>query len=334
MIGMSLGVQSKGAVALGSVKIPQKYFQRFGTGVESIDNMFGVGGFIKGQIITMSAMRGAGKTTALLQILDGVTVRSDGAKRCLYLSGEEYVEQLAFTAQRINTPNVLADNITDVDQIANLTKDYDVIVIDSMNALTAAGKKSRLAIESYAMNTITKSAKENDCVVVFILHQTKSGNSSGAASIEHTADTCIKLYNVDSEEYGELNCKAFCVDKNRFGQTKDTIFRMTAKGWDFTDPIKEDYDQNTSGGKKGGSGMDPRKVKRMAELKKIMDAISKKKGFFHLKDLEKVVDDIQDFDRYTRRMKELEKMGLVKKSGRGSNARYTLTANGKKSELK
>jgi len=316
---ISLGMSGRGAVSLGSVKVPDKYFNRFGTGIASIDNMFGDGGLIKGQVISMSAMRGAGKTTAFLQIMEGV-MKNNKNKKCLYLSGEEYVEQLAFTAMRINTPNVLADNETDIDTIINLTNNYDIIVIDSLASLTHT-KLNGNQKDSYAVNTLYQAAHENDCVVVFILHMTKDGKSKGNSSIEHTVDTCIKLYNVDSEEYGELNCKAFCVDKNRFGQTKDSIFRMTKHGWDFTSPIKEDYDQKSS---EKGSG-DPRKLRRLNELKKICEAMVEKDGPFRIEDLRKIVESAEDFDRFTRRLKELEKMGIVKKSGRGARASYRVS---------
>jgi len=322
MSGIKLGVQSKGAVSLGSVNIPEKYFQRFGTGNPAIDNMFGDGGFIKGQVITMSAMRGAGKTTALLQILNGVVEFSDSEKSCLYLSGEEVVEQLAFTAMRIKTPNVMADNITDVDEIAKLTKDYDIIVIDSMNSLTSEGKQSRIAIESYAVNKITNSAKANDCVVVFILHQTKGGKSAGASSLEHTVDTCIKLFNVDSEDYGELNCKAFCVDKNRFGQTKDSVFRMTSRGWDFTNPIREDFDKDKS---KSESRAD----RKQKEIEKITSLFENKKRI-QISELSTLTEDIKVLERYERHLASMVKMKLVKKSGRGASAKYSLTKKGNK----
>jgi len=315
---MSLGMKSNGPKALGKVRIPDKYFNRFGTGLEPIDNMFGDGGFIKGQVITLSAMRGAGKTTAMLQVLNGV-MENTPSKKCLYLSGEEYIEQLAFTAARINTPLVLADNVTDIDTIAGLTKTYDVIVIDSLAALTHPKLKAS-AKEAYAINRLYKAAHDNDCVLVIILHMTKDGKSKGNSSIEHSVDTCIKLFNVDSEEYGELNCKAFCVDKNRFGQTKDSIFRMTRTGWDFTNPIREDYDKDNAAGKK----TDPRKVRRMNELRKICEGIINKKGAFRLSDLQSIVEDMEDYDRFTRRMKELEQIGVVIKSGRGQSAKYRL----------
>jgi predicted ATP-dependent serine protease len=317
MSEMNLGMKSKGAINLGSVVIPEKYYSRFGTGIPAVDNMFGEGGFIKGQVITISAARGAGKTTALLQILNGV-MQNDSAKKCLYLSGEEYIEQLAFTAARINTPLVLADNETNIDTILKYTKVYDIIVIDSLASLTHE-KMSGNELEKYAVNSLYKYAHSNDCVIIIIQHMTKDGKTSrGSSTLQHIVDTCITLYNVDAETYGELNAKAFCVDKNRFGQTKDTIFRMTKHGWDFTDPLREDQDMQNS-----SKSQDPRKVKRENELKKIIEAIKSKK-IFRIRDLKDLVSTPDDLARFNRRLKELESMGSVLKYGRGQNARYSV----------
>ena len=93
------------------------------------------------------------------------------------------------------------------------------------------------------------------------------------------------------------------------------------KGWDFLEPIREDYDKDINAN--GNSG-DPRKIRRMNELKKICEAMDKKEGPFVLQDLQKVVEDMEDYDRYTRRLKELENMGVVKKHGRGQYATYKL----------
>jgi predicted ATP-dependent serine protease len=314
MIGaLNLGLNSVGPRKLGSVEIPARYFSRFGTGISTIDNMFGEGGMIPGQVITVAAMRGSGKTTAFMQILQGVAVNCPD-KKCLYLSGEEYVEQLAFMAKRLGTTDVYADNVSDVDKIVELTKTYDVIVIDSIASLTAGDMQSQNAIQNYAVNTLCRAAKDNECVVVFILHMTKQGVAKGNSSLEHTVDTCIKIYNVDSEDYGELNAKAFCVDKNRFGMTKDLVVRMTSKGWDFANPIKEDYDKDKS-------RSEARSDKIQNEMEKIL-ALKR----FQLKDLNTISTDLKVLARLARRVNDLVKTGAIKKVGRGENSVYTVKA--------
>ena len=148
MIGaLNLGIGSNGPRKLGSVEIPANYYNRFGTGLPTIDNMFGDGGLTPGQVITLSSMRGSGKTTALMQILQGIS-KNNPDRKCLYLSGEEFVEQLAFMAQRLGTTDVFADNVSEVEKIAELTKSYDVIVIDSLASLTCGEMQSQNQISS------------------------------------------------------------------------------------------------------------------------------------------------------------------------------------------
>jgi len=231
MGSMNIGGKSSGPVRLGDVKIPDKFYNRFKTGYAPLDDLFGGGGFIPGSVITVSAMRGAGKTTALLQILEGFAVNSN--KKVLYLSGEEYTEQLAFTAERINSQNVMADYVTDVDKICENTKDFDVIVIDSLQATTAKSLRSRKSIDEYAINSIYKAANENDCTVFIILHARKDGKGSiGSSAINHTVDCVVQLYNMDEEENGE-GAKLLEIQKNRFGAIGHTRFRMGAMGFDF-----------------------------------------------------------------------------------------------------
>jgi len=310
MIGaLNLGLNSIGPRKLGTVEIPSNYFNRFGTGIATIDNMFGEGGMIPGQVITVAAMRGSGKTTAFMQILQGIS-KNCPDRKCLYLSGEEYVEQLAFMAKRLDTPDVFADNISEVDKIVELSKTYDIIVIDSLASLTHGDMQSQNCIQNYAINTLYKAAKDNECVIVFILHMTKTGEAKGNSSLEHTVDTCIKIYNVDSEVYGELNAKAFCVDKNRFGMTKDLVVRMTSKGWDFINPIKEDYDKD-----KSRSNIRSEKIQE--EMEKIL-ALKR----FQMKDLKTVSTDLKVLARLARRVNDLCKTGVLKKIGRGERAVY------------
>jgi predicted ATP-dependent serine protease len=325
MNAMTLGMNSGGAKKLGSVKIPEKYFNRFGTGVSHIDDMFGQGGFIKGQVITMSAMRGAGKTTALLQILQQVTKKNRG-KKCIYISGEEFIEQLAFAAQRLQTPDVLADNVTDADKLIGLTKKYDVMVIDSLASVSSDKFKSDGKLQSYFINKMYSAAKENDCVVVIIMHMTKDGKTKGNSSIEHTVDTCVKLFTVDPEVYG-VGAKAFCIDKNRFGQTADTVFRMGKRGWDFTCPLDTTLDgqdkpiQRPGSKPKGGQ----RAIVQKQEMEAIV-ALIQKKGKIWQSDLSKLdgADDVKVFERLCRRLKSLVDAGKVRKIGRGQDARYRL----------
>ena len=309
--GMKLHTTSTGPRKLGNVQIPSYYFNAFGTGISSIDNLFSSnGGFIPGQVITLAAARGSGKTTALLQILQEVT-KHNIDKNCLYLSGEEFCEQLAFTAKRLNTPDVFIDNVCEISKIVELTKRYDVVVIDSMASLTCGDMKSLTQIQNTAMDELYNAAKENECVIIFILHCTKDNKAKGDSKLEHQADTCIHIHNVDSEEFGELNAKAFCIEKNRFGMTKDLIVRMTSTGWDFLNPIKEDNDK--------GNKNDSRSNKIKSEVEKILELQR-----FQMQDLKCISQDMDVLIRLSRRVNDMVKAGLIRKFGRGESAVYSV----------
>lgn len=313
---MDMGMSSRGARRLGQIEIPDHYFNRFTTGVKVLDDLINGDGIVPGQCFTLDAPRGGGKTTLLMQMMQGIITYNDGDKRCLYLSGEEYVEQLAYMAQRIETPDVEADNETEVDNIVKLTEHYDVIVIDSLASLKHQNLRSRSAIEEYAVNEIVKSAKTNKCSVFFIMHQTKNQVAKGNSSIQHTVDTCIKIYNMDPESFGGSNVKTISVDKNRFGASGDVILRLHRNGWDFSNPIDNatHNDDNKTANTRGGQA-----ARKTKDMNSIVSKIEELGGSAKLSDLAPVVGDV---GRTERLLKELEAYGKVCKVGKGSTAVY------------
>jgi predicted ATP-dependent serine protease len=313
---MDMGMASKGIRKLGGIDIPEHYFHRFTTGISVIDDLINGDGLVPGQCFTLDAPRGGGKTTLLLQIMQGVITYNNGMKRCLYLSGEEYVEQLAYMSQRINTPDVEADNVVEVDEIVKLTTDYDVIVIDSLASLKHEGLRSRHSIEEYAVNEIVKSAKQNKCAVFFIQHQTKDGKSCGKSAIQHTVDTCLKIYNMDPEQFGASNVKCITVDKNRFGGSGEVIMAMKRDGWDFNNPI-DNNTHNDDNKSQNTSGRAAQKTKDFNKLLKIMEDKGSKGAT-----LAELANEIGDVGRTERLLKELSDWGKVVKVGRAKQAVY------------
>ena len=312
---MDMGMSAQGARKLGGIEIPEHYFHRFTTGISVMDDLINGDGFVPGQCFTLDAPRGGGKTTLLLQIMQGIITYNNGMKRCLYLSGEEYVEQLAYMSQRIETPDVEADNVVEVDEIAKMTDRYDVIVIDSLASLKHDGLRSRNSIEEYAVNTLVKAAKQNKCCMFFIMHQTKDNKVKGNSSIQHTVDTTIKIYNMDPEQFGAANVKCIEVDKNRFGGSGDVIMSMKRTGWDFENPIDKAVN-NEENKTQNNRGRAAQKTKDLNEITKLLE--SNPKGT----PLADVVPLIGDVGRTERLIKELEAWGKVVKIGRGKKAVY------------
>jgi len=122
---------NKNFTRASAVKIPDIYNRRFKTGKDDLDNMFGGQGFLPGFTFTLAAAPGTGKTSMLLQLLELLERKG---KRTAYISGEENIEQLAFTAKRLNVVSVPLANITDVDDLceAVIEQECDFVVIDSI----------------------------------------------------------------------------------------------------------------------------------------------------------------------------------------------------------
>ena len=57
-------------------------------------------GLVPGSAILMGGAPGAGKSTLLLQVVSGLAER----KRCLYITGEESLAQVALRAKRLKLP--------------------------------------------------------------------------------------------------------------------------------------------------------------------------------------------------------------------------------------
>jgi predicted ATP-dependent serine protease len=118
--------------------------------------------------------------------------------RCAYFSNEECVEQLAFTAKRIGATDIMADNISDIDTIARLMLNLDLIVLDSYPGLTSEEFSQPKALEQHTLTTIIKAAKATGCIVIFVMHCTKTGAAAGSKNIP-CIDTCITISKMDAD---------------------------------------------------------------------------------------------------------------------------------------
>ena len=202
----------------------------------------------------MCASAGCGKTTLLLQIFEGLV---KNGYNTAYASGEENTFQLAFTCNRINVENVQVANMTDVDDLAAQMKNFDVMVIDSFQALTSKKKMNTRELERYAVSTLTRAAKDNECTIFFIMHLTKDGKLKGSTLVPHTVDV-----NMNIEIDGEIDddCRKIFFTKNRFGPCNELNLFIGAHGYDFNTPVVVESDKKAKS-KKG---------RKKEELDKIM----------------------------------------------------------------
>ena len=69
---MDLQIEQTRLTKVKNIKIPDIFTRRMKTGISRIDNLFEEG-ILPGSAFTLTAKAGCGKTTLMLQILDGMT---------------------------------------------------------------------------------------------------------------------------------------------------------------------------------------------------------------------------------------------------------------------
>jgi predicted ATP-dependent serine protease len=315
--GMDLGLESRGPQKLGDVHIPEEYYNRISTGLEALDNLFN--NFVPGMVVTVGAGRGAGKTTLLLQLAQAINVKYKGKVKTLFSTNEEAIEQLAFTAERIGSTDVDADNISTVEDVIAIMPKYRVLCVDSLAGLhTSNTEINKSDVEVYAIQQIYKAAKVNKCIVFLVQHMCKGGKlAMGKTAVEHTADACIKIFNLEEEDFGP-GAKKIVVDKNRFGGSGELLIRMSATGFDLENPIADcSSRENQDGRAKGAVAGGQRAEQKVRETNNLLDFI-KAKGQITEKDLgtwDGLPDDPTAFDRQLRLIKSLVKMGKLIRLG-------------------
>ena len=282
-----------------AVKIPDIYNRRFKTGKEDLDNIFGGQGFLPGFTFTLAAAPGTGKTSILLQVLELV---EQTGKKAAYISGEETIEQLAFTSKRLDVYSVPLANITDIDDICKeiVSNKFDFVVIDSLPAITSRKKLNKAKLEEYIVTRLIQTAKEHEIVIGVILHFTKGGTYKGSTLLPHSVD-CNVIMTRNKEDF---NLRDVDVTKNRFGTAGQAIFEMTKHGFSF-DAVEINSPTQQSG--KGGNSKRDRVVNALVGKKSVAEIAqaSQVNGAYLQTILRSLVSE-----------------GLVTKHGRGPEALY------------
>ena len=246
---MKLGIAQTEFTKVKDIVIPDIFYNRMKSGVQDFDKLFG-DGLLPGSSITLTAQAGCGKTTFALQLLEHL---DQAGYDVAYASGEENQYQLAFTCQRLNVRGVSIANITDVDTIAKAMENNDVVVVDSFQALTVETKMNSRALEQYAVSTLCNKAKDSECVLIFVMHLTKSGQLKGTTLVPHSVDVNMMIsHDLDKDDD---TTRIISVSKNRFGQTIDVEAILGHKGFHIGEKVTT--------GKKAKSKKD-----RKADLKK------------------------------------------------------------------
>jgi DNA repair protein RadA/Sms len=280
------------------VKIPDIYFRRFKTGIESIDDLFGGAGFVPGFMATLAAPAGCGKSSFSLQVLEALEAVG---KRTAYISGEENIEQVSFSCKRLNVSSVPLANLVYIEDIeeAVIKHNFEFIVLDSYPTIQTKQKMNSREKEDYIINRLVTLAKEREVCIWIIMHYTKSGTFKGSTALNHAVD-CFFTIDKNPDDY---NCRNVMVHKNRFGSGSFTTLHFGANGYDF-EPVEVDN-----------------------PIQKTNKKASKRDLVLNVLDTEKTVAQVAqesgvNGSYLTTLMRDLVTQGTVAKCGRGAEATY------------
>ncbi|MEY2619702.1 MAG: putative repair protein [Pseudomonadota bacterium] len=199
------------------------------TGIDELDRVLG-GGIVEGGVVLIGGDPGIGKSTLLLQALDGL---QRAQVPTLYVTGEESGAQVALRSRRLGLEQsqvkVLAEiNLEKI--LATLASTQPAVaVIDSIQTvysdqLTSAPGSVAQVRECAAH--LTRAAKASGTCIVLVGHVTKEGALAGPRVLEHMVDTVL-YFEGDTHSSFRL-VRAI---KNRFGAVNEIgVFAMTEKG--------------------------------------------------------------------------------------------------------
>ena len=294
------GVCSNQFIKAQDVKIPEYFSRRFFINEPDLDLVFGGSGIVPNFTFTLAAAPGTGKTTFLLQMLELLEI---SGKKTAYISGEETIEQLAFTSKRIKVSNVPLANITDVDDICTLIVEnkFNLVVIDSLPALTTKQKLNKNQKDEYITTKLLTTAKTNEIAIGIVLHFTKTGSYKGSTLLPHSVDCNMLMRR--NEDVGDS--RDIEVTKNRFGSCTFSTFPLTNNGFIFqaAKTNKQDNNNQITNSKKNSI------LQQIGETPKTIIEIVKKTQI--------------SASYAVILLRELSIEGKIKKEGKGCSAVYT-----------
>jgi DNA repair protein RadA/Sms len=174
---------------------------------------------------------GIGKSTLLLQVAACLS----RAHPCVYISGEEAVDQVRLRAQRLgvhDTPLRLASATNLNDVILSLDKEAvppTLVIIDSIQTMyleqldSAPGSVSQVRA---CTQELIRLAKKKSITFILVGHVTKEGAIAGPRVLEHMVDTVLYFEGERGHHFRILRGV-----KNRFGATDEIgVFEMAGQG--------------------------------------------------------------------------------------------------------
>jgi DNA repair protein RadA/Sms len=201
---------------------------RHSTEIHEFDRTLG-GGVILGSVVLIGGDPGIGKSTLILQALQGLSKLG----RVLYVSGEESPEQVKIRADRLNVTsrNIILLPETSLEGIVTTAQEIKpyAVVIDSIQTIFSLELPSAPGSVAQIRECATKLmffAKKFGIPLFIIGHVTKEGAIAGPRILEHIVDTVLYFEGDKGTPFRILRSV-----KNRFGPTNEIgVFEMTESG--------------------------------------------------------------------------------------------------------
>lgn len=205
----------------------EKTYPRSVTGINEFDRVTG-GGLVPGSAILIGGDPGIGKSTLLLQAVCALAKKN---LKCLYVSGEESVQQVQMRAQRLGlsgAPVELASAVNVRDILATLDG-HQLLIIDSIQTMfidTVESAPGTVTQVRTSAQEIIRVAKSQNIAVIFVGHVTKDGQIAGPRVLEHMVDTVLYFEGDRAHHFRIMRAV-----KNRFGPTDEIgVFEMGPLG--------------------------------------------------------------------------------------------------------
>jgi len=204
---------------------------RISTPIGELDRVLG-GGLVLGSAVLIGGDPGIGKSTLLLQLVAG----SFASKiNCLYITGEESLDQIKLRAARLNLVNdhtniLAATNLEDIIASIEANKNkIGLVVIDSIQTIATRELSSPPGTISQirtCAHELVNYAKQNNIIILLSCHVTKDGQLAGPKLLEHLVDTVLYFEGDHNNHFRILRSY-----KNRFGGVGEIgVFEMSSGG--------------------------------------------------------------------------------------------------------
>ncbi|MCE2436393.1 MAG: DNA repair protein RadA [Pseudomonadales bacterium] len=227
-VSQDVGLRGDAEAVQSLERVRTELAPRMRTGFGELDRVLG-GGLVPGSVVLIGGDPGAGKSTLLLQ----VAARLSGELPCLYVSGEESIQQIATRASRLQiiAPKLRLVSATHAEAMVELVRKEAprIVIVDSIQVVHTDRAESfpgsvTQVRESAAL--LTRLAKQSNAAFVLVGHVTKEGSLAGPKTLEHMIDCSLMLDAPAGSRYRTLRSV-----KNRFGAVNEiSVFAMTDHG--------------------------------------------------------------------------------------------------------